>query len=76
MQQVNTLPHFEALLAGASRLLTIDGVVTVMCLLGCPIDIICNRGAGSALLKKPRRLQEVVQATAAATSKPVIVKIR
>ncbi|KAF8055999.1 tRNA-dihydrouridine(47) synthase [NAD(P)(+)] [Scenedesmus sp. PABB004] len=43
---------------------------------GCPIDIICGRGAGSALLTRPRRLEEVVRATAGVLSRPVIVKIR
>eukprot|EP00882_Tetradesmus_deserticola_P026771 GHRQ01029564.1.p2 GENE.GHRQ01029564.1~~GHRQ01029564.1.p2 ORF type:complete len:140 (+),score=56.99 GHRQ01029564.1:304-723(+) len=43
---------------------------------GCPIDIICERGAGSALLTRPRRLEQVVRATTGCISKPVIVKIR
>lgn len=43
---------------------------------GCPIDIICERGAGSALLTRPKRLEQVVRATTACIHKPVIVKIR
>jgi tRNA-dihydrouridine synthase len=43
---------------------------------GCPIDIICERGAGSALLTRPKRLEQVVRATTACINKPVIVKIR
>lgn len=43
---------------------------------GCPIDVICNKGAGSSLLLRPRRLEEVVRAVAGCINKPVIVKIR
>ena len=43
---------------------------------GCPIDVICNKGAGSSLLLRPRRLEEVVRGVTAAINKPVIVKIR
>lgn len=43
---------------------------------GCPIDVICNKGAGSSLLLKPRRLEEVVRGVAGCINKPVIVKIR
>lgn len=43
---------------------------------GCPIDVICNKGAGSSLLLKPRRLEEVVRAVTGSINKPVIVKIR
>jgi tRNA-dihydrouridine synthase 3 len=44
---------------------------------GCPIDVICKRQAGSALLTRPRRLQEVVQAASAVLGDvPLIVKMR
>jgi len=43
---------------------------------GCPIDTICSRQAGSALLTKPRRFEEVVRAAAAALDVPLIVKMR
>lgn len=43
---------------------------------GCPIDVICNRGAGSALLTRPKQLERVVRATTGCLDKPVIVKIR
>ena len=43
---------------------------------GCPIDIICARQAGSALLTKPRRFEEVVRAASGALDVPLIVKMR
>jgi tRNA-dihydrouridine synthase len=38
--------------------------------------VICNKGAGSSLLLRPRRLEEVVRAVTGCINKPVIVKIR
>ena len=29
---------------------------------GCPIDVICNRGSGSKLMTRPRKLVEMVSA--------------
>jgi tRNA-dihydrouridine synthase 3 len=43
---------------------------------GCPIDLIVRRGAGAALLKRPRRLQQLVAAVRGAVSVPLSVKIR
>jgi tRNA-dihydrouridine synthase len=43
---------------------------------GCPIDIICQRQAGSALLLKPRRFEEVVRAATGVLDVPLIVKMR
>jgi tRNA-dihydrouridine synthase 3 len=45
-------------------------------LTGCPIDVICSKGAGSSLLLRPRRLEEVVRAVTSCIHKPVIVKLR
>ena len=37
---------------------------------GCPIDILCDRGCGAALMNKPNRLIEVVNSmTSELTSK-------
>ncbi|XP_057788581.1 LOW QUALITY PROTEIN: tRNA-dihydrouridine(47) synthase [NAD(P)(+)]-like [Salvia miltiorrhiza] len=44
--------------------------------MGCPIDIVCNKGAGSALLTKPMRMKSVVQASSTAVSTPVTIKVR
>mmetsp|Transcript_21966 Transcript_21966/g.49094 ORF Transcript_21966/g.49094 Transcript_21966/m.49094 type:complete len:495 (+) Transcript_21966:66-1550(+) len=44
---------------------------------GCPIDLVCNKGAGSALMNKPKRLYEIVDAMCKGLpSRSVTVKIR
>lgn len=43
---------------------------------GCPMPKIVNNGSGSALMKNPGLLGEVVSAAASATKIPVTVKIR
>jgi len=44
--------------------------------LGCPIDDMTRRGLGSALLRKPRKVESIVSAMKAAVKIPVTVKIR
>ncbi|CAM6047831.1 unnamed protein product [Sphagnum compactum] len=44
--------------------------------LGCPIDLVVNKGAGSSLLTKPARLEQIVRATAAAIDTPLTLKVR
>jgi len=44
--------------------------------MGCPIDLITNRGCGSALLCKPQRLKTCVEAAALAMEQPLTVKMR
>lgn len=44
--------------------------------MGCPIDIVVNKGAGSALLTKPMRMKSVVEASSKAVSTPVTIKVR
>ena len=44
--------------------------------MGCPIDLVCNKGAGSFLLTKPQRLETVVRAMAPLLSCPLTVKLR
>ena len=43
---------------------------------GCPIDLVCRKGAGAAMLKRSGRLAEMVAAVRAKTDKPLSVKIR
>jgi tRNA-dihydrouridine synthase 3 len=43
---------------------------------GCPIDLVCRRGAGAAMLKRPQRLQDVVAGVRERTELPLSVKIR
>ena len=38
--------------------------------MGCPIDLVCNKGAGSMLLEKPARMEQLVRASAPLLSMP------
>lgn len=44
--------------------------------MGCPVPKVVNNGEGSALMKQPERIGEIVSAVSAAIHKPVTVKIR
>ncbi|KAJ7569210.1 hypothetical protein O6H91_01G067100 [Diphasiastrum complanatum] len=44
--------------------------------LGCPIDIVVSKGAGSCLLTKPSRLEQIVRATSAVIENPLTLKVR
>ncbi|CBI37975.3 hypothetical protein VitviT2T_002994 [Vitis vinifera] len=44
--------------------------------MGCPIDIVVNKGAGSALLTKPMRMKNIIEAASGIVDKPITVKVR
>ena len=44
--------------------------------MGCPVHKIVNNGEGSALMKNPKLVGEIVEKTVKAINKPVTVKIR
>lgn len=44
--------------------------------MGCPVPKVVNNGEGSALMKQPRLVGEIVSAVVKAVDKPVTVKIR
>lgn len=44
--------------------------------MGCPVPKIVGNGEGSALMKQPKLVEEIVTKTVRATKKPVTVKIR
>lgn len=44
--------------------------------MGCPVPKVVNNHEGSALMKNPKLVAEIVEQTAAAIKKPVTVKIR
>ena len=44
--------------------------------MGCPIDLICNKGAGSMLLEKPKRMEELVRSSNLICSMPLTFKTR
>ena len=44
--------------------------------MGCPVPKVVNNGEGSALMKDPKRVGEIVSAVSKAIKKPVTIKIR
>jgi nifR3 family TIM-barrel protein len=44
--------------------------------MGCPVPKVVNNGEGSALMKNPKLVGEIVEKTVKAVNKPVTVKIR
>jgi nifR3 family TIM-barrel protein len=44
--------------------------------MGCPVPKVVNNGEGSALMKNPKLIGEIVRKVSSAISKPVTVKIR
>ena len=44
--------------------------------MGCPVPKVVNNGEGSALLKDPGRIEEIVRCVSSASTKPVTVKMR
>ena len=44
--------------------------------MGCPIDLVCNKGAGSALLKKPDRMEQIARCAAPLLGCPLTLKTR
>jgi tRNA-dihydrouridine synthase 3 len=65
-----------AVVAAAARLAAAQGARFIDLNFGCPIDLVVRRGAGSALLKRPRKLAEIVAAVREAVDLPLSVKIR
>lgn len=44
--------------------------------MGCPIDLVVNKGAGSALLTKPMRMKAIIEAASGTVDTPITVKVR
>ena len=44
--------------------------------MGCPVPKVVKNGEGSALLRQPRLVEEIISKTVRATKKPVTIKIR
>lgn len=44
--------------------------------MGCPVPKVVNNGEGSALLRDPRRIEEIVREVSRAVQKPVTAKVR
>ena len=43
--------------------------------MGCPIDVVVNKGAGSSLLTKPARMKSIINAASATVNTPITVKV-
>jgi tRNA-dihydrouridine synthase 3 len=65
-----------AKLSDAAQIAVAAGARCVDLNFGCPIDVVVRRGAGAALLKRPRKLAELVTAVRDAIAVPLSVKIR
>ena len=44
--------------------------------LGCPLDLVCDKGAGAALMKRDKNLKSTVAAITSTLSCPVTIKMR
>lgn len=63
-------------LAEATRIARDRGADFVDLNLGCPIDLFCRRGLGAALLRKPKKVGDLVAAMREAVDLPVTIKMR
>ncbi len=64
------------MLAEAARMNAAQGAQIIDINMGCPAKKVCNKAAGSALLKDERLVSEILQAVVAAVDIPVTLKIR
>lgn len=63
-------------MAEAARLAEANGAAVIDINMGCPAKKVCNKAAGSALLKDEQLVAEILQAVVAAVDVPVTLKIR
>lgn len=63
-------------MAEAARIAVDNGAKFIDLNFGCPIDLIVRRGSGAALLKRPSRLAQVVEAVRLAVDVPLSAKLR
>jgi tRNA-dihydrouridine synthase B len=64
------------MLAAAARANVEMGAQIIDINMGCPAKKVCNKAAGSALLKDEQLVQEILQAVVGAVDVPVTLKIR
>ncbi len=64
------------MMAEAARLNAANGAHIIDINMGCPAKKVCNKAAGSALLKDEKLVRDILQATVAAVELPVTLKIR
>nr|WP_320135935.1 tRNA dihydrouridine synthase DusB [uncultured Amphritea sp.] len=64
------------MMAEAARANAANGAHIIDINMGCPAKKVCNKAAGSALLKDETLVREILQATVSAVDLPVTLKIR
>ncbi|MES9858672.1 MAG: tRNA dihydrouridine synthase DusB [Sedimenticola sp.] len=64
------------MMAQAAQLNVERGAQIIDINMGCPAKKVCKVAAGSALLKRPKRVEEILQAVVQAVDVPVTLKIR
>jgi tRNA-dihydrouridine synthase B len=65
-----------AAMAQAAKLVAACNPVCIDVNAGCPVPKVVKNGAGSALMRSPQRIREIIQAMRAETDIPVTVKFR
>ena len=65
-----------AMMATAARMNVDRGAQIIDLNMGCPAKKVCKKAAGSALMKNPQLVSEILQAVVAAVDVPVTLKIR
>lgn len=65
-----------AMIAEATRLNVERGAQIIDINMGCPAKKVCNKAAGSALLRDEDNVQRILEAAVGATDAPVTLKIR
>ena len=68
--------HEPEIMAEAARMLNGRRHVLLDINMGCPVPKVVRNGEGSALMKDPKRIYDIVYKTARAIKKPVTIKIR
>ncbi len=63
-------------MAEAARIAEDSGASIVDINMGCPVKRVCRTGAGAALLSRPRRVREILEAVKKAIRCPLTVKMR
>jgi tRNA-dihydrouridine synthase B len=63
-------------LAEAARLMQYQGCSAIDINMGCPSKKVCAHSGGSALMKEPQLVAEIVRAVRAAVQVPLLVKMR
>lgn len=65
-----------AMMADAARMNAERGAQIIDINMGCPAKKVCNRAAGSALMREPELVKEILEAVVNAVDLPVTLKMR